>query len=184
MANFFAKFLERVAAKSQVRYSEFLEGKTIYENYIADIERPPVSFTDEQRMLACSSPALLKAKECYLNAINLTESEENLYDLAIARHQLGLLYHLMGLLDEAKNEFNKTTKILDDFPKLERRDRILMSQNNYYRAEIAMDQGEWANARTFVLAAREIDSDLHDRDGVMACERLVEFINQKEKKNS
>jgi hypothetical protein len=170
------KLYEWYAARYMPRFKIFREAKVLYNHYM---DTQNISFykrTDEIRSFAARDAYLMEAEKKYKKAIQLSEIETVLSDVAIGKYQLGMLYHLQGKFDEAMNELNSSTDILESLPQINKELRQTLSGCYYHLGIIEMIKGSNENARKHLINARSIDEVIGDYRGVALEDEVLKCL--------
>lgn len=124
---------------------------------------------------------LQDAERLYLRAIEMQEDQPHgELNIAIAHHQLGLLYRQEGRFDEASKRFEESLRILRSLEDLQpqRTDvQSAISMCLFRQAEIFHVCGKRDHARELYRHSLAIDERLRDADGVSINRRMLAEID-------
>ncbi len=152
------------------RLNSFLKAKQLYEGYMCKNVRTEPN--DEVRRKARNDASLAKAELLYREAIEFSDKEDEIYDVAVASFQLGMLLDLQGRDDEASKAF-KTT--IDLAPKLRRDVNMIGTISGcYYRLGlISKRKGDLSKARTCLEESLKLDTEINDTHGQRLCKEAL-----------
>jgi len=162
-------FFEWWASKRDPRVAAYREARLRYEEYIATVGVPFRELTDEHHRRALADESLQRAEELYQRALDLSRMDNALGDVATARYQLGLLFHLQGRSPEAASLFQESLVTLESLPWAGRQQQSTISDCYYHLGVIAWRQGYVSAAARHLGKALSIAEKSGDLVGVAVC---------------
>jgi len=127
--------------------------------------------TETQKKAARECPRLNQAIEIYKKCIEIETMAGRIFNVGITHHQLGLLYHRQGRIEEACEEYNKAINLIKDLPNANALPAL--STCHFRLGEIAMSKGDKGTARRHLEKSREIDLSLNYKAGAKMSETLL-----------
>lgn len=166
-------FFEWLAGRKQPRFEAYRRARLTYEAYLA---RNAVDFnelTDDHFLAARADPSLAQAERDYRHTIQLSQKENAQRDAAIAFYQLGMLLHIQGRFEEARDPLCQALDILDSLPQVERDEQSAISNCHYHLGLIALRLGDAHEARSQLERSVRIDTSLGDLSGAAMGKRAL-----------
>ena len=155
------------------RLKSFLKAKQLYEGYMRENVRTEP--TDETRQKARSDARLARAESLYRHAIGASQSEGEIYDVAVASFQLGMLLDLQGRDGEASEAFRAVLELASRL----RHDANMTGTLSgcYYRLGlISKREGDVNSARSFLEKSLELDQQINDIHGQRVCREALDAL--------
>jgi len=153
-----------------------MRGKTNLEGFLLEQGLRYDQLKEAQFKSARGDARLSIAEDCFKQALELAEQDGLIGDAAIARHQLGLLYHARGDLKNAHEYILEAMKVLINIPGEMRSSH--MSGCHYHLGIIAWRQGRTTEAMRELQQSRSIDEAEGDISGVLICDEALATCEQ------
>ena len=152
------------------RLKTFLRAKQLYEGYMRENVRTEP--TAEDRLRARGDAGLATAESLYHDAIEASRQEGEIYDVAVASFQLGMLLDLQGRDDQAAKSYQTAVELA---PRLRRDTNMIGTLSGcYYRLGlISKRKGEVNAARTFLEKSLACDDEINDSGGQQLCREAL-----------
>lgn len=167
------ELFEQSAAKSNLRFEAFVKGKEAYNSFLQEIKIgfPEMDMEFYERVR--SDQRIQFAIEKFNIALELSEKEGNLSDVATAKYQIGLIYHLRGELDEAEQYLIQAK---NEFVNERGQDRIEgISGCHYHLGIIAYKRGFHDKAVWALKQSRQLDELYGNIGGMSLCDVALDF---------
>jgi tetratricopeptide (TPR) repeat protein len=164
----FGDFYERLAAWKNPRFQMFVEAKDAYLSFIHESRVRFDEMTNDNYRHAQEDTRLIAAALKFNTAIEMSEREGALADVAVAKYQLGLIRHARGEFDEAKALIETALKVMSSLPL--RNSAADISCCHYHLGVIALKQGRLPDAVRELRRARQIDEANIDLGGMQLCD--------------
>ncbi len=162
------KLLEQWAARRDPRFRVFVEAKEAYEAFVEETHVRFDEMTDEHYRRGREDPRLDTARRGFAAAIEMSKEAGALADEAVAKYQLGLVYHARGELDQAAEFINAALNVLDSLPN---RDRAEDTTGCFYQlGVIALKKGRLPEAVSALRRSRQMDEANADLSGMRMCD--------------
>ena len=131
--------------------------------------------TDEARRKARTDASLGEAESLYRAAIESSRQEEEIYDVAVASFQLGMLLDLRGRNDEASQAFQTALELA---PRLRRDVNMVGTISGcYYRlALISKRKGNLSDAHFVLEKSLALDEEINDIRGQQLCKEALRTL--------
>ncbi|MGH9970423.1 MAG: hypothetical protein ACREBG_21890 [Pyrinomonadaceae bacterium] len=162
-------------ARRPKRLNSFLKAKQLYEDYMRNnIRTEP---TDQGRRKARNDPSLVRAESLYRNAIESSRQQGEIYDVAVASFQLGMLLDLQGRNEEATEAFQTPLNLA---PRLRRDNNMIGTISGcYYRLGlISKRKGDSSAARSLIEKSLELDEEINDIHGQRLCRETLDALER------
>ena len=162
-------------ARRPKRLNSFLKAKQLYENYMRNNVRSEP--TGQDRRKARTDASLAKAESLYGEAIESSRQQEEIYDVAVASFQLGMLLDLQGRDEEASEAFQAAPELL---PKLRRDVNMVGTVSGcFYRLGlISKRKGDLSGARSFLERSLALDEEINDIPGQRLCKEALDALTR------
>ncbi|MBK8060484.1 MAG: TIR domain-containing protein [Gemmatimonadetes bacterium] len=162
---------ERVAAGSDPRFEAFVNGKRSYEAAVAEVGRQFHDLTPADFERARHDTRLDDARRQFENAVELSERANAIVDAATARYQLGLVHHLRGEHEAAREALVGALRVFAALPDVEMSKPA--SDCHYHLGVLALHEHRLADAVRQLQRARLIDNALSDLSGASLSEQAM-----------
>lgn len=172
----FNKFFERQRAKSDPRYSAFVEGKSLYTSYLADYPVSPARHGPDDYQRAVVDSRLDRAEACYREAIDGARVDNRSDDVATGLMQLGMLLHLRGDFEHAAPCFEGAISIFTDMGRLNRADTDTLSSCHFHLGIMAYKQGDAAGGRTQLERSITVDEKNNNKAAANETRQVIAFL--------
>lgn len=180
----FRRFLEWVASKSDPRFEAYHNARVVFEIFVNAHPEEEAGVTDESRKLAQHDATLKIAEEQFKLALQLSEEQEKFEDVATAKYELGRLCYLQGRLREAQESFHSALSIFDALPFVESSTMATISSCHYYLGTVAIETGDFAQAKSQTGEALEIERAIGNARGERRCLKRLELCDRLERKGN
>lgn len=164
----FEKIFEWGAAKKNPRFQVFVQAKATYESYLQDLRMRFDEMSLEHYDQAQRDPRVRSAEHGFEAAIAMCGADHALADAAVAKFQLGMIYHAQGKLDASATLMHSALEVFNSLPHRNR--GADMSGCYYHLGIIAMKQQRFAEAIRDLSRSRQMDEANGDFSGVQACD--------------
>lgn len=156
---------EQAAGQKEPRYQAFVRARDLYLGYLREhqIIDVPAGVSPAQRAAARQDPGLAEAERLFGVARDGAIEAGAQASAAVAWYQIGLVYQLMGRLDESAQALRSAVGILGDLPQLGNDDQETQSNCHFTLGQVALEQGDRGLARRELESALAIDTARHDR---------------------
>lgn len=166
-----SKQIEKFAAARSLRLQAFVSAKNSYEAFLQEMDLPFHQISEEHYRRAREDARLSEAEQGFTTAIKMSEQADALADSAVARYQLGMIYHLRGDLDEAAALMRSALQV---FSNLFQRNRSAdMSPCHYHLGVIALKRGRLSEAVSELRRSRQMDQNDMDLGGMQMCDQAL-----------
>ena len=155
------------------RLKRFLKAKQVYEDYMRRNVASEPNAADRSK--ARNDSGLATAESLYREAIDVSAKEGQIYDVAVASFQLGMLLDLQGRDDEAMESFKAAIELT---PKLRRDPNMIGTMSGcYYRMGLIFKRRrDINNARSFLGEALALDEEVNDAHGQRICKEALDSL--------
>ena len=120
--------------------------------------------SEDDKLAAQSCPLLSRAVGLYRELLKLKVVDERPFNKGITHHQLGLVFHRQGLVEDARTEYEAALGLLVDLPDAEALPPV--STCHFRLGEIAMDEGNLTGARKHFERSIALDQQMRDEQGL------------------
>lgn len=169
----YARVRLNLLAKSSPRLSSFLRAKKLYYNYAKRLGIPFEKLTDDHFKKAAADSSLHEAEELYTKAIDISLEEDQDRDAAIAKYQLGMLYHIQGRKAEARQLFDDALIILDEY--MSDKEAVSTAAGCYYHLGLlAESERNMTDAQKLYKKAYELETSIGELRDAYASEVALE----------
>ena len=158
--------------KAKQSFDLFCKAKAIYEQYLKEHGVDLDNSTQLQRQEAREDTSLAEAERLYIEARTLSEERESLPNVAVACHQLGMLYYLQNK-QEAENALSQAIAIIKNLPQPGHGEKEVASSCHHYLGLIALEQKDKIRARHEFQTSLEIDIAIHDLRGASVARQAL-----------
>ena len=158
-------------------YRRYVEAKRLHEGSPNGLFLDTYShlLTEEQKRAARACPMLASAESLYRECLEAEDTPKKPFNQGMVHHQLGMLFHRQGRLDEARAEYQAALRVLENLPDAEAPGTV--SSCHFRLGELALGEGDVASARLHLTKSRDIDRFLGDTDGVRLGQSLLDRLD-------
>ena len=156
------------------RLEYFLRAKKLYSSYTRRLDIPFWQLNQEHHRKASDNPSLREVEELLKQAIALSLEEGEEFDVAVAQYHLGMLAHLQGRKDTARQLFEDALTLLSRH--ISREEAINPAAGCHYHLGLIEEaESNLSDARNHFRQAYELDTSIgqinHARSSKHALER-------------
>jgi tetratricopeptide (TPR) repeat protein len=168
MANFLAKWIEKMAAKANKGFAAFREGKEIYFAFI--------NKHGEEYGCGANDPTLSRAYALYQEAERIAQQEERYHDVAATHAELGKISELQGRYTDSIVHRKKAIELFETMPKLSNLDNETVRDSYMFLALSYFHCGKTNEARETAKVALEKYQAAKDPYGIGRLEQMLQDI--------